>query len=64
MKQPQVPEAKSLELTDAEKQAIEEQRKLEAKIKACSEEINEVLNKHGMTLDVLLNPQIVVKPVR
>jgi hypothetical protein len=53
-----------IELTGEEKKLIESQRLLTEKIKACSDEVNEVLKKHGMTLQLVGSPQIAVVPVR
>ena len=53
-----------LELTEEEKKAVEAQRLLTEKIKLCSDEVNAVLTKYGMTLQIIGNPQIAVTPVR
>lgn len=54
----------SIELTDEEKKTIETQRDLAEKIKQCSNEINTVLSKYGMTLQIMGTPQIIVVPAK
>lgn len=53
-----------LKLTPEEMEAIEAKRKQDEAIKLCAEEVNAVLLKHGMSMQVIGNPQIVIVPAR
>lgn len=57
-------EEEELKLTPEEMEAIEAKRKQDEVIKQCVEEVNAVLVKHGMTLQVAGQPQIVIVPIR
>ena len=53
---------KSITLTKEEQDEIEINRKIKEKNEICIKEIQEVLNKYGMTMQVQSNPQIIIIP--
>ena len=57
-------EKKEITLTSEEQQAIEIKRKDDEKIRLCAEEVNLVLEKHQMILQMFGQPQIVIIPKR
>lgn len=53
-----------IKLTKEETEAIEAKRKQDEVIKLCADEVNAVLTKHGMTMQIVGNPQIIIVPIR
>lgn len=53
-----------MELSKEEKLKIEQERKLKEKSKECQEEIQKVLEKYGMVLQLQGSPQIIIIPKR
>ena len=51
-----------IKLTPQEKEAIKRDRELKEKTEKCAEEIQAVLDKHGMVMQVQSNPQIIIVP--
>jgi len=53
---------KEIKLTPQEKEAIKKERELKEKREKCAEEIQAVLDKYGMVIQVQSNPQIIIIP--
>ena len=51
-----------IKLTPQEKEAIKRDRELKEKTEKCAEEIQAVLDKHGMVMQIQSNPQIIIVP--
>jgi len=53
---------KEIKLTPQEKEAIKKERELKEKREKCAEEIQAVLDKYGIAIQVQSNPQIIIIP--
>ena len=64
MKEKEVKEKKVIELTEQEKATVKSERVLKEKTEICAGEIQVVLDKYGMTIQVQSDLRIIIVPKR